>query len=478
MLVEDRRTEADWRLGFRSLEAEIGDGVELAVEGTLPSELDGTLYRIGPARHDVYGDRYRHWFDGDGMVHAVRFSGGRVEYRNRFVATDKKREEDAAGRRIYGGFGTRPAGGPVARVRNVLPKSAANTNIVFHAGKLLALWEAGRPWRLDPVTLETVGEDDMSGVLGVRKAISAHPKLDRATGAMWNFGVDYGPRTAISLYRTSAEGETVLVTKVPLDFAPMVHDFALTPTKAVFVLHPISLPRVPVALMTGRQSFGDSLRWEPERGTVIVSVDRATGERRSYKTGPFLTFHTANAWDEGDDVVVDLCATEDDSVMKLFYEVMAGRDFVASHPYLTRLTLRSDGRVEQRRLSDTPIEFPRVAGRALCRPHTRIYGATFNDGARFLGTPAAVDLANGSSSVATMKAHQIAGEPVPVTKAGASSDDEVWLLTLVLDARAGRTEVWVLDGADVAAPPVAVVPLPHVVPFGFHGNWVKASALP
>ena len=76
-----------------------------------------------------------------------------------------------------------------------------------------------------------------------------------------------------------------------------------------------------------------------------------------------------------------------------------------------------------------------------------------------------------------MKAHQIAGEPVPVTKAGAASDDDVWLLTLVLDAQAGRSEVWVLDGADVAAPPVAVVPLPHVVPFGFHGNWVRASAL-
>src|SRR3954451_17399608 len=208
VLVEDRRTEADWRMGFRGLEAEIGDGVELAVEGTLPSELEGTLYRIGPARHDVYGERYRHWFDGDGMVHALRLSGGKAEYRNRFVATDKKGEEDAAQRRLYGGFGTAPAGGPIARLRHVMPKSAANTNIVFHGGKLLALWEAGRPWRLDPVTLETIGEDDMSGILGRRQAISAHPKLDRETGDMWNFGVDYGPKNTISLYRTTPEGVT------------------------------------------------------------------------------------------------------------------------------------------------------------------------------------------------------------------------------------------------------------------------------
>jgi carotenoid cleavage dioxygenase-like enzyme len=78
----------------------------------------------------------------------------------------------------------------------------------------------------------------------------------------------------------------------------MVHDFALTATKAVFVLHPIALPRIPIGLMTGRKSFGESLRWKPSRGTVVLSVDRVTGERRSYKTGPLLTFHTANAWDE------------------------------------------------------------------------------------------------------------------------------------------------------------------------------------
>src|SRR5205807_8882098 len=120
MLVEDRRTEKDWRLGFRSLETEIGDGVELEVEGTLPAEPDGTLYRIGPARHDVYGERLRHWFDGDGMVHALRLSGGTAEYRNRFVATKKKREEDAARRRLFGGFVTRPAGGSHSRLSRVL----------------------------------------------------------------------------------------------------------------------------------------------------------------------------------------------------------------------------------------------------------------------------------------------------------------------------------------------------------------------
>jgi all-trans-8'-apo-beta-carotenal 15,15'-oxygenase len=469
-LVEERRATG-WRLGFQSLETEIGDGLELDVEGTLPAELEGTLYRIGPARHDVYGERYRHWFDGDGMVHALRLSGGRAHYRNRFVATDKKRDEDAAGHRIYGGFGTPPAG-----MRGVRPKSAANTNVVFHGGKLLALWEAGRPWALDPVTLETIGEDDMGGALAPGQAISAHPKLDRTTGEMWNFGVDYGPRPKIALYRTSPDGRTERVLRKALPYGAMIHDFALTPTKVVVVIAPITLPTVPVALLAGRKSFGESLRWRPRKGTRIGVYDRTSGEVRVYKTGPFMMFHTVNAFDEGEDAIVDLCAYEDASIMRQFTEVMAGRSYrLPTPPHPERLRLRADGRVERRRLSDTILEFPRVAGRSLSGEHRRIYGVTQAGDDEFLGTPAVVDPESGKTWRAPVRPDQYAGEVVPVTKANATSDEEVWLLTLVLDAGARRSELWVLDGEGVEAGPVAVVPLPHVVPFGLHGNWVRAG---
>ncbi|MBV9041080.1 MAG: carotenoid oxygenase family protein [Acidimicrobiia bacterium] len=479
MLTEKRTTTEDWRLGFQSLETEIGDGVELAVEGTLPSDLEGTLFRVGPARHDVYGERYPHWFDGDGMVHALRLSGGRAEYRNRFVATDKKREEDTAGRRLYGAFGARPAGGPLARLRHVLPKSAANTNVVFHGGKLLALWEAGRPWRVDPVTLETIGEDDMSGTMGSRQAISAHPKLDRATGEMWNFGVDYGPSTHVSLYRTTAEGVTTREAKLRIDFGAMIHDFALTPTRAVLIVAPIGLPRIPLGLMTGQKSYGDSLRWMPSRGTAVVTYDRRTGEVRRYDADAFMMFHTVNAFDDGDDVVVDLCAYGDAGVMRFFTEVMAGRGYrLPAPPRPSRLTLRPDGTVSRSQLSETILEFPRVAGRSLCQDHRRIYGVSQAEDDFFLSTPVAVDPESGKTWSAPMERGQYAGEVVPVTKTGATSDDEVWLLTLVLDAPAGRSELRVLDGEGLEAGPVATIPLPHVVPFGFHGNWVRSSQLP
>jgi all-trans-8'-apo-beta-carotenal 15,15'-oxygenase len=405
------------------------------------------------------------------MVHSLQLEGGRAHYRNRFVATDKKREEDEAGRRIHGAFGT-----PPTSMRGVHPKSSANTNVVFHGGKLLALWEAGRPWSLDPVTLETIGEDDLGGVLAPGQAVSAHPKLDRATGEMWNFGVDYGPRPKISLYRTSADGHTDRVLRKALPYGAMIHDFALTPTKAVVVIAPITLPTVPVALLAGKKSFGESLRWRPRKGTRIGVYDRSTGELRLYKTDPFMMFHTVNAFDDGDDTVVDLCAYDDASIMRQFTEVMAGHSYrLPTPPHPERLRLRSNGKVERRRLSETILELPRVAGRSFGGEHGRIYGVSAAEDADFLSAPAAVDPATGKASLAPVTSAQFAGELVPVTKPGATSDDDVWLLTLVLDADRGRSELWVLDGADLAAPPVAVVPLPHVVPFGFHGNWVRAG---
>ncbi len=462
----DTRT---WRLGFETLETETD--AELEVRGELPADLRGTLYRIGPARHDVYGERYRHWFDGDGMVHAISIDAGRVHYRNRFVETDKKRDEDLAQRRLYGAFGTPPTGRPLQRIRRAVPKSAANTNVVFHAGKLLALWEAGRPWRIDPVTLETLGEDDLGGALAPGRAISAHPKYDRSTGEMWNFGVDYGPRTAVSLYRTGADGTTNRLARLPLPFSAMIHDFALTESKVVLVIAPIALPWIPAGVLAGRRSFGQSLRWRPGRGTRIWVVDRRSGEVAKYRTDAFMMFHTANAFDDGEDVVVDLSAYEDASIMRLFTEVMVGRPYPGAIPRLERLRVGPRG-VERHRISDVALEFPRVA--SLCTEHKVIYGVGQLEGSDFIGAPVAVEASTGRATYAPVRPWQFAGELVAATKAGANSEAGVWLLSVVLDAEKQTSELWVMDGDDLSGPPVAVITLPHVVPFGFHGNWVRS----
>ncbi|MHB8621689.1 MAG: carotenoid oxygenase family protein, partial [Chloroflexota bacterium] len=245
-----------WQLGFGSLEAET-EG-ELEVSGRWPEDISGRLYRIGPARNDVYGERYKHWFDGDGMVHAFDIAGERVSYRNRFVDTAKKRAEDAAGQRLFGGFGTAPTGNPIQKFRRGYGNSS-NTNIVWHAGKLLALWEGGRPHRLDPETLNTLGEEDFDGALPIGRPFSAHPKYDPRTGELINFGMTYGRTARLDLYSVDRSGKLRSLPPVTLPAAALIHDFAVTASKIVVVVAPMVLPRIPLGLILKQSSFAQSL---------------------------------------------------------------------------------------------------------------------------------------------------------------------------------------------------------------------------
>jgi len=473
-----REAGPPWRVGFESLETEIAASRELEVKGELPAELRGTLYRNGPARHELGGQRLASWFDGDGMVHALAIAGGRITYKNRFVRTPGHDEETSRGKRLYGGFASRIPGGPLTRfARRNHRKNPANTNVVSHAGKLLALCEGGRPYHLDAETLETLGEDDMGGALeGDRATYSAHPHFDRDTGELWNFGVTYGRKTTVDLYCTTRTGQTALRARVPLPAAAMIHDFALTRTKAIVVVAPIVLPTIPLGLMLGQKSYADSLRYRPELGVRIAIVDRATAETRWLETDPFVLFHIVNAWDEGEDAVVDVAAYPDATIMQAIRDLMVGRTPTSAAARPERLRISRRG-VTRTRLSETTLEFPRVWSRVEGKEHSRIYGVAWTEGTGLIGTPVAIDLATGQTSTpATWRKTEITGELVPVSKAGATSEKDVWLLALVLDAASRTTELRVLDGADLAAPPVATARLPHVVPLGFHGNWVAVPA--
>lgn len=463
---------ARWDLGFRTLEAEHVDDVRLDVDGTVPADLAGQLFRLGPGRHDLGGERNRHWFEGDGMVQAFRFDNGRVWYRNRFVTTRKKLEEDAAGRRLYGELLTPFRGGPISRLAQLrrLSNNPANTVPVVHAGALFALCEAGHPYRLDATTLETLGEDDLD-IIPSGQTYIAHAKHDPATGELWNIGFRLFPTVSVTLYRRDAAGQTTIVTRRPMPLPTIAHDFALTPTKAVIVASPAVLPRFPAGLLFQSRGLLDFLRWKPDLGTHILVIDRANGETRSYKTEPFLCAHTANAFDDDDDVVLDLCAYPDTTVaLELFRDWMTGSWPQVNQGWPERLRLRANGQVERRQLAPTPFDFPRVAPRSWLGQHRTIFGV---DG--FLGHITALDTETGAVTRPPLGDHEHAGEPVPVPKRDARSDTDVWLLSLVLGDD-DRTELRIFDGAQLDAPAVARIFLPHIAPFDFHGAWLPAGA--
>jgi all-trans-8'-apo-beta-carotenal 15,15'-oxygenase len=450
-----------WTLGFNTIAGETPEEVALPFTGHVPTELNGILYRIGPAQFDVAGDRYRHWFDGDGMVHAIHLGPDGVRYRSRWVDTEGRRAEQAAGRRIFaGGFATPPAGGVLSRLRHSRPKNVANINVVAHAGKLHALWEGGRPHLLDPDDLVTIGEDDLGGLLAQNDGFSAHPKPDPATGEVWNFGITYGPRTQLSIYRADPEGRWTRVARHHLPHPYMVHDMALTPTSVVLVLVPVALPTIPLSLVTGRRGYAESLHYRPRWGTTVLVIDRASGRTRDFHTDPFMVFHLAGARDDDGRLEIDLCTYQDASVITALGKVMTG-DAPHWQPALERLRVDGQGRVTRTRLADVPFEFPRRLDA------NRLVGLTIGRDAEFLNAPVVIDLETGSSAAASLSASEFAGEVVPVARK--------FGLTIVLDAQTQSSELRVLNLSDLTGSPLMTAALPHVVPFGLHGNFVRAA---
>src|SRR5690242_19698871 len=210
------------------------DAPFLKVTGELPRELNGTLYRNGPnPQFDAPG---AHWFVGDGMLHAFHLENGRASYRNRWVRTPKWQAEHDAGRALFGGFGRKLPDAPAA----LNDGGVANTNIVFHGGRLLALEEAHLPTEIEPGTLATRGYCNCGG--GIAGPFTAHPKIAPVTGEMVFFGYNAsGPFTpTLSFGSVSASGQVTRFERFEAPYASMVHDFIVTENHLLFPVLPIT----------------------------------------------------------------------------------------------------------------------------------------------------------------------------------------------------------------------------------------------
>ncbi|MBM5820443.1 MAG: Apocarotenoid-15,15'-oxygenase, partial [Cyanobacteria bacterium K_DeepCast_150m_m2_101] len=250
----------DWSSAFRNVGQELTDVLLVAARGSIPAELVGTLYRNGPGRLERGGQWVHHPFDGDGMIAAVRFEHGRVLLTNRFVRTQGWLAEEQAQRFVYRGvFGTQKHGGPLANAFDLRLKNIANTQVVRLGDQLLALWEAAEPHALDPRTLETKGLSRLDGVLKPGEAFSAHPRFDpghHGEPRMVTFGVKAGPTSTIRLMEFATQdqpdgvraGNLVADSRHGFKGFAFLHDFAITPSWAVFLQNAVAFNPLPFVL--------------------------------------------------------------------------------------------------------------------------------------------------------------------------------------------------------------------------------------
>lgn len=448
------------------------------IDGQLPKELQGTLYRIGPGKHQVGRSLLHNVFDGDGMISQFVLDGSSVRVRNRYVRTRHFEHGQRSDRIRYRGVGGQIPGGPLANIGR-LPANVANTNIVDYAGGLLALWELGNPHRIDPDTLDTLGPTDFEGRLGFLGAFSAHPKWDPTTGEMYNFGLDILPTPRIRTYRVDRAGRLHRLPTIPLLDLPWNHDFALTARYLVFVLDPI-LPDIPkLALAT--HSFIDSLEFKRAKGTRFLLVPKHGGRPRIVEHEALLHVHLTNAYDDGDDVVVELVRldTEWDSFRRM--TGMVNRADAAAPQFpdsrLMQYRITKGGTVIERQLTDRSGEFPQYDWRRGTREHRYSYLAGAGGPAGVFNSIVKVDHHTGAVRSCELGASSV-GEPLFVPRARDSAEDDGWLLALNHELTENRSQLLILDARDPERGPLATAWLDHHIPWGFHGTFTHRVADP
>lgn len=456
------------------------DGPLTVVEGAVPPGLRGVLFRNGPGRLQLHGQRYGHLFDGDGHINRFAFTDDGVLYRNRYVRTREFLAEEAARRILYRNFGTNIPGGLHKNLFRTRFKNVANTSVIHHAGRLWALWEAGLPHRLDFDSLDTLARDDLGGALrnpgGLIERLvapelpfSAHPRVCPDTGDLYNFGLALtGTRARLCLYRIDPRGAVAAREFLDLPGAYFVHDFVLTARHRVFFLTPTTfdLARMLLGLATPLAAMRPRAR-----PTEVLVVDRhGTGARRIHVPGCFI-FHFPNGYeDERDTLVVDAFR------MDRFPDLAPRPGDTGVQPRLTRYRLDlARGLATEEPLAEHRAEFGVVRPDRIGRPHRHIWAAA---AAPERPEPIFTGLLKLDCHTRDVRFRDffphLTGEPVFVPRPGGTAEDDGWLLSLHYVDDERTCHLLVLDARDLAT--VCRLRLPHTTPLGFHGTFVPAAA--
>lgn len=421
---------------------------DLEVRGAIPSELSGRYFRNGA---NPQTGESEHWFLGDGMIHGIELNGGKANwYRNRYVRTPCHANPGKDRMEMYLDPETFAFNYDVG---------VANTHVIGHAGKVLALEEGSFPYVLDK-DIETVGYDTYEGKLTT--AMTAHPKICPETGELLFFGYSSLP-PYLTYHRVNAAGELVQSTEITVGGPTMMHDFVVSRNHSIFM----DLPAV--FDMELAMAGGMPIRWSDDYPARMGVMPREGSDEdvQWFDIDPCYVFHTLNAFDEGDETVVRGCRLEE--LWRDTTDIGSADSVDAPMMWEWRLN-RASGKVSERQIDDQPSEFPRVSDAQVGLKNR--YGYVMSAATEGTGEIIKYDLESDSRTSHVFADGQVCGEPVFVPAEGATNEDDGYLMTYVFDSTTETSHMTILDASDIAADPVAEVHLPRRIPTGFHGSWI------
>ena len=419
---------------------------DLPVTGVIPPALEGRYLRMGPNPRNPNPAKY-HWFSGDGMIHGISIENGRaLWYRNRWIRS-------AA---VSKALGERRVEGP----RHVF--DTVNTNVVRFAGKTLGVVEAGSTPVEIGETLETLRYTDFGGTL--HGSFTAHPHVDPLTGEMHGICYDVSRRGAIRYVVVKPDGKVRREVKIPVKHGPMIHDSAFTQRFAIILDLPVTFSWM--AAITG---LTFPYRWKSSHAARVGLMPRE-GDAKDIvwcPIDPCYVFHAVNSYDTADGTVILDVIVHD----QMFSRIKAGPD--SQRCSLERWIIDPATRkVERMTMDSSPQEFPRQDERRLGQPYR--YAYTMAMTGWFLGSALyKQDLKSRTREVHDFGPQRHPCEFVFVPAHPHAEEDEGWLIGFVIDAKAKATDLVILNTRKFEGAPEASIRIPHIVPPGFHGNWMQ-----
>ena len=455
---------------------------EAVVEGRIPSELRGTLYRNGPGLFERVGFRKRCLLDGDGMIQAFRIADGKVYFRNKFVRTAKYVEESQAGRFIYPTWTTQAPGGVLRNFLGGSPKSQAGVRAVARNGKLYAFDDAMPAYELDAATLSTKGKTSL-GMPHNTTILYAHSKIDGRTGEWLFFGLEFGMKVILHITIFEKNGQLKRHQKFKLPRAVYMHDFFVTNRHIIF-----NLPSMDINFfeyLSGQKSFLGAMRWKPGIGNLILVCDRL-GEKAPFQLGADACWmwHVLNAYEAGDEIIADYIGYQNpDHILgedPALCAIMQGHRGQYNYPGEIRRyvihTTKKNIRLEI--LDKGDYEFPFVNPQFVCHKHRLGYFAKRHKDQVFFTEIARIDMETLKSESYNFGKGVFCSEPVFVPKPkhiypSDASAEPGWLLTEVYNSGKQKTLLAIFRANHVSEGPVAEAYLNHSMPLGLHGFWLS-----
>lgn len=461
-------------LGFGTTPAELNLS-DLPVQGQLPTWLTGTLLRNGPGTFRVGQQSYRHWFDGLAMLHKFSFANGRVAYANKFLETRSYAEARRTGRIAYSEFATDPCRslfGRVMAVFNPQITDSAKVSLARLAEKFVALAETPIQVEFDPETLRSVGvltyEQPVFGSM-----TTVHPQIEDDTA--YNLVTRYNAISQYRFYELTGHRPPKLLSALPSLQPGYLHSFGMS--QNYFIVADFPLKVNPINLLLWLRPYIENFHWKPQLGTPFLLIDRRTGKLAArLEAEAFFAFHHVNAFERGDELIVDIVGYPDAEIIQAYY-LNRLENPAARLPWgqLRRYHLplkNKHARATYEIISDVCLELPRFDYERynLRSDYNFVYAVSVqaNQPHGFYNQLAKVNLATGQSQ--TWHApHCFPGEGVFVGAPNRTAEDDGVVLSVVLDAERGKSFLLVLDAASFTEHARAELPQP--VLFGYHGDY-------